>query len=156
MTRIDLITRIAAPIEQVFDLARDIDLHARSMAHTNERAIAGRTSGRIGQGETVTWRARHFGITWSLTSRIVVVDAPARFVDEQVRGPFRSFRHEHQFDSIAGATVMTDHWEHVAPFGPLGRLVDRLILERHMRGLLETRNRVLKIEAEAPAGRSGD
>ena len=57
--------------------------------------------------------------------------------DEQVRGPFRSFRHEHQFESIAGATVMTDQWEHVAPFGPLGRLVDRLVLERHMRGLLE-------------------
>jgi uncharacterized protein YndB with AHSA1/START domain len=63
MTRIDLTTRIEAPIEQVFDLARDIDLHARSMAHTNERAVAGRTSGRIRQGETVTWRATHFGIT---------------------------------------------------------------------------------------------
>lgn len=156
MTRIELHTRIAAPIEQVFDLARDIDLHARSMAHTNERAVAGRTSGRIGQGETVTWRARHFGITWSLTSLIKVADAPTMFVDEQVRGPFRSFRHEHRFESIAGATVMTDRWEHVAPFGPLGCLVDRLILDRHMRGLLETRNRVLRDEAEAPAGRSGD
>ena len=51
---------------------------------------------------------------------------------------------------------MTDHWEHVAPLGPLGRLVDRFILERHMRGLLETRNQVLKDEAEALAGRSGD
>lgn len=156
MTRFELRTRIEAPIERVYDLARDIDLHARSMAHTNERAVAGRTSGRIGRGETVTWRARHFGITWSLTSRIVVADAPTTFVDEQVRGPFRSFRHEHRFESIGGATVMTDRWEHVAPFGPLGRLVDRLLLEQHMRGLLETRNRVLKDEAEALAGRSGD
>ncbi len=72
------------------------------MAHTNERAVAGRTSGRIGLGETVTWRARHFGITWSLTSRIVVADAPTRFVDEQVRGPFRSFRHEHRFEASGG------------------------------------------------------
>lgn len=156
MTRFELRTRIEAPIELVYDLARDIDLHARSMAHTNERAVAGRTSGRIGQGETVTWRASHFGITWALTSRIVVAEAPTRFVDEQVRGPFRSFRHEHQFESIEGATVMTDRWEHVAPFGPLGRLVDRLVLKQHMTGLLETRNRVLKDEAEALAGRSGD
>jgi ligand-binding SRPBCC domain-containing protein len=84
-----------------------------------------------------------------LTSRIVLVKAPVSFVDEQVRGPFRSFRREHRFEAVTGATVMTDHWEHVAPFGPLGRLVDRLILERHMRGLLETRNQVLKDEAEA-------
>jgi hypothetical protein len=46
---------------------------------------------------------------------------------------------------------MHDDWEHVAPFGVLGRLVDRLVLERHMRGLLETRNRWLKAEAEALA-----
>jgi uncharacterized protein YndB with AHSA1/START domain len=44
---IHLTTDIAAPIGRVFDLARDLDLHARSMAHTGERAIAGRTSGRI-------------------------------------------------------------------------------------------------------------
>ena len=38
---IELTTDIGAPIERVFDLARDLDLHARSMAHTGERAIAG-------------------------------------------------------------------------------------------------------------------
>ena len=63
MTRFRLETLIVAPIERVYDLARDVDLHARSMAHTNERAVAGRTTGLIGLGETVTWRARHFGIT---------------------------------------------------------------------------------------------
>ena len=42
MTRVRLETMIAAPIERVFDLARDIGLHERSMAHTDERAIAGR------------------------------------------------------------------------------------------------------------------
>ena len=152
MTRIQLTTDIAAPIERVYDLARDIDLHARSMSHTDERAVGGRTSGRIDLGETVTWRARHFGITWSLTSRITVVEPPTRFVDEQAAGPFRSFRHEHRFESIAGGTRLLDDWQHVAPYGPLGRLVDRLVLARYMRGLLETRNRALKAEAESPSG----
>ena len=152
MTRFQLQTQIAAPIERVYDLARDIDLHARSMAHTSERAVAGRTSGRIGLGETVTWRARHFGITWSLTSRIVVAEPPTRLVDEQVRGPFRSFHHEHRFEAVLAGTLMTDDWEHVAPFGIIGRGGDRFVLEHYMRGLLETRNRTLKAEAErAPA-----
>ena len=152
MTRIRLVTDIAAPIERVYDLARDIDLHARSMRHTDERAVAGRTGGQIGLGETVTWRARHFGITWSLTSRITVAKPPHRFVDEQAAGPFHSFRHEHRFEPVGGGTRLMDDWQHVAPFGPLGRLVDRLVLARYMHRLLETRNRALKVEAESPVG----
>jgi len=149
VTRIHLETWIAAPIERVFDLARDIDLHARSMAATGEEAIAGRTSGAIGLGETVTWRARHFGRWWTLTSRITVVEPPTRFADEQASGPFARFEHTHTFESTAGGTRMTDDWDHTAPFGPLGWLADHLVLGRHMRRLLETRNAALKAEAEA-------
>jgi ligand-binding SRPBCC domain-containing protein len=149
MTVIDLTTDIDAPIERVFDLARDLDLHAASMAHTGERAVAGRTSGRIEVGDTVTWRARHFGLLWSLTSRITAVEAPARFEDVQERGPFAWFRHEHRFESVGRATRMHDHWEHRSPLGPLGRIVDRLVLGRYMRSLLVTRNAALKHEAEA-------
>ncbi len=148
MTRIRLATTIAAPIDRVFDLARDIGLHARSMAATREQAVAGRTGGLIERGETVTWRARHFGVWWSLTSRITVVERPVRFVDEQEHGPFRWFRHEHRFESRGDGTVMTDSWEHVSPFGPLGRLVDRLVLGRYMRRVLETHNVAIKAEAE--------
>jgi ligand-binding SRPBCC domain-containing protein len=94
MVRIHLETDIAAPIERVFDLARDIDFHQRAMAHTDEQAIGGRTSGLIGPGETVTWQARHIGRTWSLTSKITAFEPPTRFVDEQTSGPFAWFRHE--------------------------------------------------------------
>lgn len=150
MTVIDLITDIDAPIERVFDLARDIDLHARSMAHTDEQAVAGKTSGRVDLGDTVTWRARHFGLWWSLTSRITAVDAPIRFEDVQERGPFAWFRHEHRFEPLGDGTRMHDHWEHRSPLGQLGRIVDRLVLGRYMRSLLVTRNEALKRTAESP------
>ena len=149
MTTIRLETRIEAPLERVFDLARDIGLHARSLAATGEQAIAGRLDGPIELGETVTWRARHFGRWWTLTSRITQLERPTRFEDVQATGPFRSFRHRHTFRSVDGGTVITDDWQHTAPFGPLGRLADRLVLARHMRQLLETRNAQLKAEAEA-------
>ncbi len=150
MTVINLRTDIDAPIERVFDLARDLDLHAESMAGSRERAVAGRMTGRVEAGDTVTWRARHFGLWWSLTSRITVVEAPIRFEDVQERGPFAWFRHEHRFESIAGAgTRMHDNWEHRSPLGPLGRIIDRLILGRYMRSLLVTRNAALKDAAEA-------
>ena len=149
MTRFRLETLIEAPIGRVFDLARDIGLHERSMAATDEHAIAGRMSGPIEAGETVTWRARHFGIRWTMTSRITEVRAPTTFADEQERGPFRRFHHRHTFRAVPGGTLMIDDWEHEAPFGPLGWLADRLVLGRHMRRLLETRNAALKREAEA-------
>lgn len=150
---IDLTTDIDSPIERVFDLARDLDFHMRSMAHTGEQAVGGRRTGMVGAGETVTWRARHLGIWWSMTSRITVVKPPTRFEDVQERGPFASFHHQHRFEPLAdGGTRMRDHWEHRSPFGPLGWLVDRLVLGRYMRRLLQTRNAALKAEAEAEAG----
>jgi ligand-binding SRPBCC domain-containing protein len=148
VTKFRLETFIEAPIEPVFDLARDIGLHERSMAATGERAIAGRISGPIEEGESVTWRARHFGLWWTMTSRITEVHAPTTFADQQEGGPFVWFRHRHTFRAVPGGTVMTDDWEHASPFGPIGRVVDRLVLGRYMRGLLETRNVALKAEAE--------
>jgi ligand-binding SRPBCC domain-containing protein len=149
MTVIELTTEIAAPIERVFDLARDLEVHAASMAHTGERAVAGRTTGLVEVGDTVTGRARHFGRWWHLTSRVTVVEPPVRFEDVQERGPFAWFRHQHRFEAVGGLTRMRDHWEHRSPFGPLGRLVDRLILGRYMCSVLETRNAALKRLAES-------
>jgi ligand-binding SRPBCC domain-containing protein len=148
VTRFELRTCIAAPIEIVFELARDIGFHERSMTGSGEQAIEGRTSGPIGLGETVTWRARHFGIWWTLRSRITAMTPPTGFTDEQVRGPFAWFRHDHRLDAVDGGTMMIDVWRHASPLGPVGWLADRLIVGRYMRHLLETRNAALKAESE--------
>ncbi len=149
MASIHLETLIAAPAERVFDLARDLDFHQRSLEHTGERAVGGRVSGLIELGEEVEWEARHFGIRQRLRSRITGMARPFSFTDIQVRGPFKAFEHRHDFHEVRGGTLMVDHWHHRAPFGPLGWLADRLFLERHMRRLLMARNEALRIEAEA-------
>ncbi|GAA1362466.1 hypothetical protein GCM10009596_22020 [Arthrobacter rhombi] len=133
-------TRSTMPRDELFDLARDIDAHTASLAHSRERAVAGVTHGLIQVGQEVTWRAWHFGLPLRMTSRITQMDAPHRFVDEQVKGPFASFRHVHDFDSAAGVTTMTDHVDFTAPFGPVGRLVEKMILARYLQRLIETRN----------------
>ena len=148
MATIHLETTIDAPIERVFDLARDIDLHQRSMARTGERAVAGRTSGLIELGESVTWRARHLGREWELSSRITALDRPTRFVDEQVSGPFATFHHSHAFEGGADRTTMIDDWSHTAPLGPIGALADRLFLAATLRRLLKERAIAIKAEAE--------
>ena len=79
MPKIELTTEIAAPIEVVFDLARSIDLHEQSTSQTNEKAVAGRTSGLIELGESVTWEATHFFVRQRLTARIVKFERPTHF-----------------------------------------------------------------------------
>ncbi|PPK87362.1 ligand-binding SRPBCC domain-containing protein [Neolewinella xylanilytica] len=151
MPLIHLETRIRAERELVFDLARNIDLHQLSTAQTNETAVGGTTSGLIGPGEWVTWRARHFGVYQTLTVRITEYDRPGYFVDEMVRGAFKRFRHEHRFAAADGGTVMTDLFDYTSPLAWLGRVADRLFLERYMRDLLVRRNAVVKEVAEKAA-----
>jgi ligand-binding SRPBCC domain-containing protein len=150
VARIELSTCIAAPPERCFDLARSVDLHVRSTAATRERAVAGTTSGLLALGNEVTWRARHLGVWQSLTGRISAYDRPRYFQDTMVRGAFRRLRHEHFFEPAeGGGTIMRDVFEYAAPFGLLGRLVERLFLTAYMRRFLEARNRELKVVAES-------
>ena len=142
-------TFIAAPRERVFDLSRSIDLHQRSMENTRERAVGGRTSGLIGPGETVTWRARHLGVTQHLTSRISGYDRPRWFRDEMVRGAFASMVHDHHFDEAEGGTVLRDVFRFAAPLGPLGRIAEALVLRRYMTGVLAARNAAIQRIAES-------
>ena len=149
MVRIELMTQIAAPIERCFDLARNIDLHMASTNQTGEQAIAGVTSGIIGAGEPVKWRGRHFGVMLEHTSRITAFTFPTHFQDVMVRGMFRSFRHDHSFQSRPGGTTMADVLEFEAPYGLIGKLVEHAVLEKHLRLLLEKRNDCIKRVAES-------
>ena len=120
---IRLETVIAAPASDCFDLSLSVDAHTVSMRASGERAIGGATSGVLKLGDTVTWRARHFGIVFSMTSAITEYDYPGRFVDEQQRGPFRRWRHEHTFTVINGGTTkMTDVAEFRSPLGAAGQM----------------------------------
>jgi ligand-binding SRPBCC domain-containing protein len=148
MPKIELLTKINAPIEKVFDLSRSIDLHIESTKQTGERAIAGCTSGLIELGETVTWRAKHFGIWQNLTSKITAYNCPTFFADEMVSGTFKSFRHEHHFSTVDNHTLMKDIFVFESPFGMVGRLFNWLVLKRYMASLLVERNRVIKETAE--------
>jgi ligand-binding SRPBCC domain-containing protein len=148
MTLIEIETRIAAPVERCFALSLSIDAHAASMDASRERAVAGVTSGEIGLGEQVTWRARHFGLTFRMTSRITAYERPTRFVDEQVAGPFARWWHEHRFLAEGPGTLMLDRIEFAAPFGALGRAVERAGLARYMERLILERNRWLARELE--------
>jgi ligand-binding SRPBCC domain-containing protein len=141
---------IAAPISDCFDLSLSVDAHTASMRGSGERAIGGVTSGAMKLGDTVTWRARHFGVAFRMTVVITEYQYPGRFVDEQLHGPFQRWWHEHTFKTAAnGETLMTDVVQFQTPLGPLGSLADHLVLDRYLPHLLRQRNAWLKATLEA-------
>ncbi len=148
MPTIHLETIINSTLEICFDLSRSIDLHVESTATTNETAISGITTGLIGIGESVTWQATHFGIRQRLTSHITAYNRPYHFCDEQVKGAFRYFVHDHYFESRDGHVVMKDTFRYRAPFGILGTVAERLVLTNYLTKLLTHRNNLIKKYAE--------
>ncbi|WP_339315795.1 SRPBCC family protein [Paenibacillus sp. FSL R10-2734] len=141
---------ISAPIQLCFDLARDIEIHTKTVwIHTKEKAIMGVTSGLIGPGQSVTFEATHFLVRQKLTSKITDYNEPFLFVDEMQKGAFKRLKHLHEFKELGGKTLMTDTLHFEAPFGLLGRAVERIILEKYMKRFLEHRNNELKKLAEA-------
>ena len=144
MPIITLHTSILAPVERVFDLSRSIDLHTTSTQRTNEKAIAGRTSGLISVGEQVTWEARHLGKVRQHTSLITAMQAPQFFEDKMVKGDFKYFRHQHHFQLQAAGTLMIDILEFSSPYGWLGKLVDVIFMKNYLTRFLQERNAVDK------------
>jgi ligand-binding SRPBCC domain-containing protein len=149
MPLLRLETFICAPVGRCFDLSRSVEAHLASAAGTGERAVGGVTSGLLGPGDEITWRARHFGLPLSLTSRITGYDRPRWFRDSMVRGPFARFDHDHFFDPAEGGTLVRDVFDYASPLGPLGRLADLVAVERHMRDFLARRNEHLRELAES-------
>lgn len=138
--RFERTTHLDRPPDVAFHTSLDVTFHTDSMAESGEQVVGGITSGVMGLGDTVTWRARHFGLWWEMSTIVSAYEPPRYFVDEQVKGPFKSYRHEHYFVDEVGGTCMRDIVEFAAPFGPLGLVAERLVLRRYMTALIDLRN----------------
>lgn len=150
MTTFTLQIEVNAPAGRCFDLARSMEFHTHSMRHTGERIVGGRNAGLIGLNEEVEFQGRHLGLTRRHRSIISAFDAPSSFVDEQLRGSFKSFRHTHTFEPLPGDTTrMTDKVDFTVGWGFAGELVGRFIVGPHLRRLLTNHQHNLKAVAES-------
>jgi ligand-binding SRPBCC domain-containing protein len=156
MTTLEEVTKIRAPMPRCFDLARSVEVHLAGNVHSGEQAVAsgGVTSGLVGLGQRVTWRAKHFGVWWTLTSEITAMEPPGYFRDEMVRGPFARMEHEHWFRALGPEeTEMRDVFRFAGPLRVLGRAAEWAVLGRYMRSLLRERNAAIREIAESEAWR---
>jgi ligand-binding SRPBCC domain-containing protein len=104
----------------------------------------------LGAGTLLDYRIRLHGIPIRWRTRITAWEPPHRFVDEQLRGPYRLWVHEHTFAAVPGGTRAADRVRYAVPGG---RLVNRLLVERDLRQIFAYRN--LKIR-EVFGGMAGE
>ncbi|MDQ3778004.1 MAG: SRPBCC family protein [Actinomycetota bacterium] len=94
---------------------------------------------RLTRGSLLRYRLSLFGIPVRWRTEITDWDPPHGFVDEQLRGPYRIWIHEHRLEPNAGGTVVHDRVRYRIPLGPLGRLAGRLFVRRWLDDIFDFR-----------------
>ena len=85
-----------------------------------------------------------FRIPMKWVTEITHIREPFFFVDHQVQGPFRFWHHQHHFKEIPGGVEMADIVNYAAPFGIIGKLTERMIVDRRVKGIFEYRRKILE------------
>ena len=68
----------------------------------------------------------------------------SHFVDVQLSGPYRTWRHRHTFSDAEGGTLMHDHLDYEIPFGPIGKVARALFVRRTLDSIFDHRNQAIQ------------
>jgi ligand-binding SRPBCC domain-containing protein len=94
-------------------------------------------------GAMIEYRLKLHGIPVRWLTEIEIWEPGRRFVDAQVRGPYRLWRHTHSFEDDPGGTRVRDSVSYEIPLGPLGELADRLMVRRDLARIFDYRRRAV-------------
>jgi ligand-binding SRPBCC domain-containing protein len=90
-------------------------------------------------GTFIDYTIRWLGIPVRWRTLITEYQPSVKFVDQQIKGPYRFWHHEHAFEAVAGGTRMTDRVTYILPFGRLGDLAHRLLVRRQLEEIFDYR-----------------
>ncbi len=91
-------------------------------------------------GTLLEYRLRLHGAPVRWQTRIESWEPPVRFVDLQLKGPYKLWEHTHLFERDGdGATVIHDRVRYSIPLGPLGAIAHRLFVRRDLERIFDYR-----------------
>ena len=154
MPTIHLTTFIAAPIERVFDLSRHLSIYKAMMQGRKETLSSVSASNLMSQGETVTFQAKHLGKTRLMTTKVITLQKPSSFVEEQVKGDLLHFKHQHHFKSVDNGTIMIDMIDFDGPRDVIGKVIGKIYLKDYLEKLINRRSTLIRQYAESEKWRA--
>jgi len=104
-------------------------------------------------GTLIDYRLSLFGVGFRWRTEIEAFEPGVRFVDVQLRGPYRRWHHTHTFADAPGGTLIGDRVEYQLPLGPLGELARALVVRRQLDTIFEHRRRIIEAMWGAPPER---
>ena len=154
MPRIHLTTFIAAPVERVFDLSRNLTLYKLIFQNRKEVFSSGAASNLLAKGETVSIVSKLAGKSRMSIIRVMDMQRPLSFTEEQVKGDLDIYRHEHHFKSIENGTIVIDLVDFGSTRDMLGKLFGKFYLKKYLEELLRRRNEMVRTYAESEKWRA--
>lgn len=154
MPTIHLTTFIAAPIERVFDLSRHLAIYKLSINARKEKFSSVSASNLISNGETITIQAKHFGKTRLVTTKVIELQKPSSFVQEQIKGDLLHFKHEHHFKRVDNGTIMIDMIDYDGPRDVIGKVIGKVYLKNYLEKFINMRNKLIQQYAETDKWRA--
>lgn len=137
------VQRVPRPLEETFDFfARPSNLARITPGWLDFRIVSADVE--MHEGLRIEYRIRPLKVPQRWISEITSYQPPHRFVDEQVRGPYRSWRHEHGFRAVGGGTEVTDRVLYSLPFGAIGRLAHAVLVRRQLESIFDHREEALE------------
>lgn len=135
------------PPAELFPFFADVEnLETITPPFLNFRVVTS-TPIEVREGTLLDYRLRLHGVPLLWRTLIRVWEPPHRFVDEQIRGPYRRWVHEHRFEPTDRGTRMIDTIDYASPGG---RLVERLFVDRDVQRIFDYRASVLERRFGAP------
>jgi ligand-binding SRPBCC domain-containing protein len=107
-------------------------------------------------GTLIDYQIRLFGLPLKWRTRIEEFEPPHRFVDVQVRGPYKLWHHTHEFREVDGRTLMTDRVRYQLPLGPLGSLAHSVFVRHTLNRIFDHRSRTIESLLSPETARQDD
>ncbi len=94
-------------------------------------------------GTLIDYKMGLHGVRFQWRTQIAEWSPPEFFVDVQLKGPYRRWRHRHSFAEVPGGTLMGDLVEYEVGWGWAGAAARRVFVRRSVQNIFEYRNRVI-------------
>lgn len=102
------------------------------------------------KGRLIDYQLKLNGIGFKWKTEIAAWEPPYRFVDQQLKGPYKVWIHEHRFEEKNGFTMMYDTVEFLSPGGFLEPLINKLFIQKRVSQIFDYRAMKLKTLFKTP------
>ncbi len=139
-------TYMPISIEQAWDFfSLASNLEKITPKELDFRIIAKPDVPRIFSGMRIQYKVRpllNIAVKWE--TEILEVDAPFKFMDKQLKGPYAMWEHTHLFEEVPGGVKMTDTVSYALPLGWLGLFMHNIVVKKKLEEIFTYREKVVK------------